>query len=125
MAALLLLQTDVLPICSNILQVLLATTNRHAFIGRTRALAQHERTAGLPKASLVVCHGRRRIGKSTLTEHFAQGFEHFYEFQALAPHEQIGHRHQLDNFGRQLSEQFSLPAMQPQSWYEAFTLLAP
>jgi uncharacterized protein len=100
------------------------TANRHAFIGRETELAQLRRTARLPKAGLVVCRGRRRIGKSTLIEHFAREFEHFYEFQGLAPREQIDNHHQLENFGRQLAEQYDLPQLQLQSWHEAFALLA-
>lgn len=100
------------------------TTNRHAFIGRENELAQLRRTARLSKAGLIVCRGRRRIGKSTLIEHFAREFEHFYEFQGLAPREQVENEHQLENFGRQLAEQFRLPAMQLQNWHEAFALLS-
>jgi AAA+ ATPase superfamily predicted ATPase len=100
------------------------TTNRHAFIGREAELAQLHRTARLSKAGLVICRGRRRIGKSTLIEHFAQEFKHFYEFQGLAPRDQIENQHQLENFARQLAEQFDLPAVQLQNWHEAFALLA-
>jgi uncharacterized protein len=101
-----------------------ATTNQHAFIGRDTELAQLRRTARLSKAGLIVCRGRRRIGKSTLIEHFAAELEHFYEFQGLAPREEIGNQHQLENFGRQLAEQHSLPALRLQNWHEAFALLA-
>lgn len=101
------------------------TTNRHAFIGRETELAQLHRTARLAKAGLIVCRGRRRIGKSTLIEHFAhEEFEHFYEFQGLAPRDAIDNRHQLENFSRQLAEQHHLPPLQLQSWHEAFALLA-
>lgn len=100
------------------------TTNRHAFIGREIELAQLRRIARLPKASLVVCRGRRRIGKSTLIEHFSREFEHFYEFQGMAPRKGIASQDQLANFGRLLAEQLRLPSLAPQSWYEAFALLA-
>jgi uncharacterized protein len=100
------------------------TTNRHAFVGRESELEKLRRTASLPKASLIVCRGRRRIGKSTLIEHFAQEFEHFYEFQGLAPREQLENQHQLENFSLQLAEQFALPSVHLQSWHEVFALLA-
>jgi len=101
------------------------TANRHAFVGRDTELAQLRRTARLAKAGLIVCRGRRRIGKSTLIEHFAhEEFEHFYEFQGLAPREALDNRHQLENFSRQLAEQHRLPPLQLQSWHEAFALLA-
>jgi AAA+ ATPase superfamily predicted ATPase len=111
-------------ICSNHCCVSSVTANRHAFIGREIELAQLRRTARLPKAGLVVCRGRRRIGKSTLIERFAEEFQHFYEFQGLAPREEIGNHHQLENFSRQLAEQHHLPALQLQNWHEAFALLA-
>lgn len=101
-----------------------ATVNRRVFVGRDEELAQLRRIARLPKASLVVCRGRRRIGKSTLIEHFAAEFQHFYEFQGLAPREQIENRHQLQSFARQLAQQYGLPSVQLGNWHEAFALLA-
>jgi hypothetical protein len=100
------------------------TANRHAFIGREIEVAQLRRTARPPKAGLVVCRGRRRIGKSTLIERFAEEFQHFYEFQGLAPREETGNHHQLHNFSRQPAEQHRLPPLQLQNWHEAFALLA-
>ena len=94
------------------------------FIGREDELAQLRRIAGLPKASLVVCRGRRRIGKSTLIQHFAKQFPGTYEFQGLAPREQLTNRDQLENFSRQLATQLDLPPFQLRNWHEAFTLLA-
>jgi uncharacterized protein len=104
--------------------VALSTANRRTFIGRQNELAQLHRAARLTKATLVVCRGRRRIGKSTLIERFGEGYEHFYEFQGLAPREQIENEHQLQNFSRQLATQQGLPALQLQNWHEAFALLA-
>jgi uncharacterized protein len=121
-----LLQIDILSVCSKVGTWfrLLQIDNRQAFIGREAELAQLKRVAGLPKASLVVCRGRRRIGKSTLIEYFAQEFEHFYEFQGMAPREGLANHDQLENFGRLIAEQLQLPELQPRSWYEAFALLA-
>jgi len=87
-------------------------------------LGQLRRTARLSKAGLIVCRGRRRIGKSTLIEQFAQEFEHFYEFQGLAPRAGIGNQHQLANFSRQLADLMHLPALALESWHETFALLA-
>ena len=94
------------------------------FIGRESELAQLRRIAGLPKASLVVCRGRRRIGKSTLIQRFAQQFPNSYEFQGLAPRQQLTNRDQLDSFSQQLATQLGLPPLQLRNWHEAFTLLA-
>lgn len=105
-------------------KLLVATTNRHVFVGREAELAQLRRIARLRKASLVVCRGRLRAGKSTLTQHFAQELEHFYEFQGLAPRPSMDRHDQLAHFSRQMAAQLRLPLLQPGSWYEAFELLA-
>lgn len=101
-----------------------APATRHAFVGRETELAQLERTARLAKAGLVVCSGRMRIGKTALIRRFAQSYGHFYEFQGLPPREQTARSHQLEHFTRQMSEQLRVPLARPQSWYEAFVLLA-
>ena len=94
------------------------------FVGRDYEIEQLRRISKLPKASLVVCRGRRRIGKSTLIEQFAQVFPHFYEFQGLAPREQMTNADQLENFGNQLNTQLNLPHLKLRNWNEAFALLA-
>jgi len=94
------------------------------FVGRDHEIEQLRRITRLQKASLVVCRGRRRIGKSTLIEHFAQEFPEFYEFQGLAPREQLTNHDQLDNFSRQLATQLDLPPLHLRNWHEAFALLA-
>ena len=94
------------------------------FIGRNHEIEQLRRIAKLKKASLVVCSGRRRIGKSTLIEHFSQEFPKFYEFQGLAPREQLTNCDQLENFSSQLASQLGLPSLQLRNWHEAFAVLA-
>ena len=59
---------------------------RARFFGRTQLLAQLNELWGRPNAALVTCRGRRRIGKSTLIEHFAEvGEARFWSFEGLAP----------------------------------------
>ncbi len=94
------------------------------FFGRDHEMKQLHRIAKLPKASLVICRGRRRIGKSTLIENFAGDFPHFYEFQGLAPRQQLSNSDQLDNFSNQLRSQLNLPPLHLRDWNEAFALLA-
>ncbi len=65
------------------------------FIGRTEELKKLHREAAKKKASLVVCRGRRRIGKSTLLEEFGKTFPHHYIFQGLAPRKNLANEHQL------------------------------
>lgn len=74
-------------------------------------------------AGIVVCCGRRRIGKSTLIQHAAQGLP-FYEFYGLSPREGITNQDQLDHFSRLLTRHFSIPMMNFSDWQEALDMLA-
>jgi len=74
-------------------------------------------------AGLVVCRGRRRIGKSTLIEEFGKG-RRFYEFCGLAPREGMANEHQLKHFGELLGGAFGLPALRFDNWHEALSTLA-
>lgn len=94
------------------------------FIGRKEELTKLNRLARLGKASLVVCRGRRRIGKSTLIEQFGKSYTHFHEFQGLAPRQDITNADQLANFSQTLAEEFGLPTLSLKNWREAFSLLA-
>ncbi len=94
------------------------------FIGRKEELEKLERISKLNKASLVVCRGRRRIGKSTLIQHFGKKFKYFYEFQGLSPRGSISKNDQLKNFSRLMSDQFDLPELSFHNWNEAFSFLS-
>lgn len=94
------------------------------FLGREKELKTLERLKGLKKAGFVICRGRRRIGKSTFIEQFGKQFPHFYEFQGLAPRQNIGTKAQLDNFSQLMADQFNLPSLTFKNWTEAFSLLA-
>jgi len=93
------------------------------FVGREREIGllrefSHRRTAGL-----VVCRGRRRIGKSTLIEEFGKS-RRFLEFYGLAPREGLRNEDQLNHFGQQIGTAFGLPAMHFENWHEALATLA-
>lgn len=75
------------------------------------------------RAGLVVCRGRRRIGKSTLIEKFGKK-RRFFEFYGLAPREGIGNEQQLRHFGQLMGTAFGLPAMHFDNWHEALSTLA-
>ena len=94
------------------------------FVGRDFELGQLGRLERLKKAALVVCRGRRRIGKSTLIQQFGRKYGQFSEFQGLAPRADISNRHQLDHFSNQLADCFGLPRLSLKDWHEAFALLA-
>ena len=95
------------------------------FVGREQELSLLRDLYDRKNAALAVCKGRRRIGKSTLIQQFAQSSAHFYEFQGLAPRDGISDRDQLTNFSRQVSAQFGLTSTFPlENWTQAFELLS-
>lgn len=93
------------------------------FIGRDKEINQLAKQFALNKSSLVVCRGRRRIGKSTLVQEFAKRAERFIEFQGLAPRHGSSLKIQLNHFASQLAEQSDLPKFNLESWEQAFSLL--
>jgi hypothetical protein len=60
------------------------------FVGREKELEQLADLFTKPGSSLVICRGRRRIGKSTLIETFGKSATRFYQFQGLSPRNGIG-----------------------------------
>jgi len=92
------------------------------FVGRKAELRELKQIQQRQSASLVVVQGRRRIGKSRLIEEFAKQ-QKFYCFTGLAPTEDTTRQMQLDEFARQLSEQFSLPKFLMEDWGDLFTML--
>ena len=74
--------------------------------------------------SLVVCSGRRRIGKSTLVEEFASRSRcRFIEIAGLAPDEGVDNERQLRSFCERLSAQTGLPEARVDGWPKAFDAL--
>ncbi len=95
----------------------------HAFIGRQKELVLLESYAKRDKATLVVIHGRRRIGKSRLTDEFAKN-KTYYHFTGLAPGPGVDAQVQRDEFARKLAVYFGLPSLKITDWADLFTLLA-
>ncbi len=93
------------------------------FIGRGNELKLLNGLFDLRKASIAVCAGRRRIGKSTLIQQFGKKAKTFLEFQGLPPREGITKKNQLNAFSEQLARQTNLPKLNLESWYQAFSLL--
>lgn len=74
---------------------------------------------GVP--SLVVCRGRRRIGKSTLVKEFArQSGTQFLKLEGLAPDDYMTNAKQLAAFRDQLAAQTGRAVPQLKDWFEAF-----
>lgn len=85
------------------------------FIGRTQELTQLKRLYDAKTSKLVVIYGRRRIGKSTLIEHFMASKDHLH-FEGL---EGGSTKDQLTQFLYDLSEQVGDPLLKevkPTSW---------
>ena len=77
-----------------------------------------------PVPSLVVCRGRRRIGKSTLIGEFARRSKaQLFLFEGVAPKPGVNNATQLERFMRQVSEQFGVDYRPVDSWYDAFAKL--
>ena len=94
------------------------------FIGRENELELLQNLFHKRVSSMVVCRGRRRIGKSRLIQEFGKRATRYLEFQGLPPREGLSARDQLNGFARQLSQQTSLPVLHFDSWTQAFSILA-
>ena len=94
------------------------------FFGRRKELDSLQELWEKQSPALVVCRGRRRIGKSTLVEEFARVSKaRLVKFEGLAPRVGMSNDLQLEAFGRQLGEQTCGAPMRPTSWFEAFKSL--
>lgn len=94
------------------------------FIGRDKEIEQLKELFTKNSASLVICRGRRRIGKSTLIDHFGTTATRYLHFQGLAPRQNSKECDQLEAFSQQLRKQTNLPKLTLESWSQAFSVLA-
>jgi len=99
------------------------TKNTAPFFGREYELGVLNNLFNKRSASLVICRGRRRIGKSTLIQKFGAESDVFVQFQGLPPRKGGTAREQLDAFSEQLSRQTTVPRVGIDSWDKAFFLL--
>ena len=94
------------------------------FYGRETELTALDELWEKPVASLVVCRGRRRIGKSTLIGEFARRSKaRLIVFEGVAPKPGVTNKTQLERFMRQLSEQCGGACRDAANWYDAFARL--
>ena len=94
------------------------------FIGRDREMGLLEELFHRKSSSLVICRGRRRIGKSRLIQEFGKKAGVFLEFQGLPPREGMKPADQLNVFSKQLAKQTKLPELRLDNWPQAFSMLA-
>ena len=98
---------------------------KSSFIGRDSEMSALSELWEKRTPSLVVCRGRRRIGKSTLIEEFAaRSGCRFIEISGLPPDEKMTNQRQLDSFCERLSLQTGRPVCKAANWQRAFCLLA-
>lgn len=96
---------------------------KSGFIGRDSEIQELSDFLRVKKSSLLICRGRRRIGKSTLIQQLGGKANHFIEIQGLPPRENITVKDQLGSFSQQFSRQTDFPALKLENWEQAFSLL--
>jgi len=94
------------------------------FLGREEELQRLHEAVQKKSSSFVIIKGRRRIGKSRLVTEFSKSFEKSYFFSALAPDKTTTPQHQLNEFCRQIAQNFKTPVAQYQDWGDAFWAVA-
>jgi uncharacterized protein len=94
------------------------------YVGREPEHEQLRQLLRKRSSSLVICKGRRRIGKSTLIAKFGEEVTQFLYFEGLPPREGLTRREQLAAFAERLAAQTSLPKVVLESWPQAFQLLS-
>lgn len=94
------------------------------FIGRKEELRALEEVKTRKGASLICVMGRRRIGKSTLVQHFAKNLKTFIEIQGLMPKKSTTSIDQIKYFTDKVAEYFDDFPPQVESWERAFSYLA-
>jgi uncharacterized protein len=94
------------------------------FIGRQEELQRLTEALQKKTASFIVIKGRRRIGKSRLIEEFGKQFDQYYCFVGLPPEQRTTTKHQLDEFSRQIAENFNTPIARYDDWGNALWAVA-
>lgn len=96
----------------------------NCFYGREELLLDLNRLWSKRGSSFVTCRGRRRIGKSTLIEHFAeQSNARFIKIEGLRPNSALDNAAELMHFSAQLAAVSRLDDSPPSNWLNAFIRL--
>ena len=95
------------------------------FFGREELIDQLSSLCRKRVASLVTCRGRRRVGKSTLIEVFAEKNGcRFIKLEGRRPAAKLTNADELWTFVQQLSAQTNAPKAPVEDWPEAFRRLS-
>ena len=94
------------------------------FFGREKLIARLESLFKKRTSSFVTCRGRRRVGKSTLIEKFAEMTgARFIKIEGLKPRAKLNNGKELENFAQKLAAQTGCDASVPDNWLNAFLRL--
>ena len=94
------------------------------FFGREDLMDRMEALFKKRTASLVTCRGRRRVGKSTLVEKFAErSGARFLKIEGVKPRPGLDNGKELENFAAKLAAQTHCDSSVPDNWLNAFLRL--
>ena len=94
------------------------------FFGREDLIERLEGLFRKRTASLVTCRGRRRVGKSTLIETFAErAGARFIKIEGVKPQSKLDNAKELENFAAKLAAQTRCDSSVPDNWLNAFLRL--
>ena len=94
------------------------------FFGREQEIGDLMSLWGKRSGSLVTCRGRRRIGKSTLIEVFAQKSKaRFIHIEGVRPRPEFSDTTELKTFAKELAAQTRADDSMPDNWLKAFIRL--
>ena len=94
------------------------------FFGRENEINDLMALWGKRSGSLVTCRGRRRIGKSTLIEVFAQKSRaRFIRIEGVRPRPEYSDKTELQVFAKELAAQTRAEDSIPENWLKAFMRL--
>ncbi len=99
--------------------LILGSSTMVKFLGRHEELERLTAISKKKLASFIVVKGRRRIGKSRLIEEFSKQFSNFYSFEGLSPEKGVTAKEQLNEFSRQIAQQFKAPYARYDDWSDA------
>lgn len=97
----------------------------HPFYGRERLIGNLEELWGKKVSSFVTCRGRRRVGKSTLIERFAErSGARFIKIEGAKPNPRTTDEDERRTFAAQLAAQSEAEDTCPSNWLNAFIRLS-
>ena len=94
------------------------------FFGRDDLINRLESLFKKRTSSFVTCRGRRRVGKSTLIEKFAERARaRFIKIEGIKPRPKLNNGKELENFAMKLAAQTGCDSSVPDNWLTAFIRL--